>query len=226
MPARHDGSARCDDDLRSSVHEARHTGAVDTVVRRFADLAAEVAALPGAVRLVGVDGCGGAGKTTFAERLAHAAGGAPVVHTDDFASWDVPMQWWPRMLEQVVEPLLRAEPSTYRPYDWTARRFADETVVVEPAPIVVIEGVGATRSAWRQRLASALWVDAPRELRLARGLARDGDHMLGFWQWWMSEEDEYVAQDLPREHADLVVCGAPTLVHDPATQFVSVNGRR
>src|SRR5438046_2330413 len=60
----------------------RETGGVTVAVRRFADLAATVLAQPGPVRLVGVDGCGGSGKTTFAGQLADAAGGCPVVHTD------------------------------------------------------------------------------------------------------------------------------------------------
>lgn len=50
---------------------------------------------PGPVRLVAVDGPGGAGKSTFADRLAAAAGGAPIIHTDDFASADNPIDWWP-----------------------------------------------------------------------------------------------------------------------------------
>ncbi|MFL5928725.1 MAG: hypothetical protein ACJ77E_17480 [Gaiellaceae bacterium] len=37
-------------------------------------------------RIVGIDGPGGAGKTTLSERLA-AELDAPIVHTDDFAGW-------------------------------------------------------------------------------------------------------------------------------------------
>ena len=186
-----------------------HTERVPHVVRRFADLAATVLATPGPVRLVGVDGCGGSGKTTFAARLADAAGGCPVVHTDDFASFEEPLEWWPRLLRDVIEPLLRDEAATFHPYDWVARRSSDATVTVDPAPLVVIEGVGATRAAWRDRLALRVWVDAPRETRLQRGLARDGAHMREFWDWWREAEDGYVAAEQPRAHADLVVDGAP-----------------
>jgi hypothetical protein len=45
-------------------------------------------AKPGPIRLVAVDGPGGAGKSTFARALSEAAGGAPVIHTDDFAADD------------------------------------------------------------------------------------------------------------------------------------------
>ena len=62
-------------------------------------------------RIVAVDGPGGAGKSTLAERLAAALENAPVVHTDDFASWDNPLDWWPRLLKDVLEPLSRRDRS-------------------------------------------------------------------------------------------------------------------
>ena len=47
----------------------------------------------GPLRLVAIDGPGGAGKSTFARKLSEAAGGAPVFHTDDFAAADNPINW-------------------------------------------------------------------------------------------------------------------------------------
>lgn len=160
------------------------------------------------VRLIGIDGCGGAGKTTFATRLSHLLGDAPVIHTDDFASHDVPIEWWPRMLRDVIEPLLRGEPASYRPYDWVNRRLADTTRTVAATGVVIIEGVGATRKAWRDRLALRIWIDCPRDIRLARGLARDGEELREFWQEWMTAEDEYVESEQPQRYADVVVNSA------------------
>ena len=45
-------------------------------------------------RIVAVDGPGGAGKSSLSEWLAGELD-APIVHTDDFASWDNPTSWWP-----------------------------------------------------------------------------------------------------------------------------------
>src|SRR5439155_26571221 len=133
-------------------------------------------------RLIGVDGCGGAGKTTFAQRLArHGDDGWPIVHTDDFATHDEPIEWWPRMLEQVIEPLSRNQEATFRPYDWVRRAPGDE-VTVHPAEVVVIEGVGATRRAWRDRLTTSIWIDTDSDLRLRRGLDRDGEELAEFWR--------------------------------------------
>jgi uridine kinase len=200
----------------------RKTGAVDERLCRYDDLARELLTRHGGVRLVGVDGLGGAGKTTFAARLAHAAGDAPVVHTDDFANWQEPTEWWPRMLTQVVEPLTRGEAASFRPYDWVRRRFGPELVTVPPAPLVVIEGVGATRAAWRDRLVARIWVDTPRDERLRRGLDRDGAHMVDFWTWWMAAEDHYLAEEHPDTYADLRVDGDPSLAHDVEAEFVGL----
>lgn len=183
---------------------------MDERIRRFADLADDIRAQPGAVRIVGIDGCGGAGKTTFADRLARALDAAPVIHTDDFSSHDEPLEWWPRMLVDVIEPLLRGEPASYRPYDWVNRRFAEGLVTVDPCDVVLIEGVGAIRSAWRDELALRIWVDCPRELRLARGIARDGEELREFWVDWTRAEDAYVDAERPFDHADVVVDGAAT----------------
>ena len=175
------------------------------------------------MRLVGIDGCGGAGKSTFAARLARALDNAPVIHTDDFASHDVPTEWWPRMLQVVIEPLLRGEPASYRPYDWHTRHFADTGITVESKSVVIIEGVGATRKAWRDRLALRVWVDCPRHLRLQRGIERDGEELRDYWREWMRAEDDYVAAEQPYAYADVIVDGAAQ-ARDPEAEYVVLEG--
>ena len=159
---------------------------------------------PFATRIVAVDGLGGAGKTSLAERLA-AELGAPVVHTDDFASWDDPIDWWPALLEQVLQPLAAGRAVRFTPSSWGGPPRAE--VVVEPAPFVVLEGVTASREAFRPYLAYSIWVETPRDLRLARGLERGGADTVERWQEWMAAEDAYVARERPAEHADRVVPG-------------------
>ena len=196
-----------------------------TAIRTYAQLVGEILAATGPVRLVGIDGCGGAGKTTFAQRLTAAANSAwPVIHTDDFASHDEPLEWWPRLLSDVIEPLSRNRTATFRPYDWV-RRERHETTTVLPAEVVVIEGVGATREVWRDRLALSIWIDADSELRLRRGLDRDGEELTDFWRDWRIAENRYVDDEQPRQHADLVVAGDPRTPHDPEKEFVILSER-
>ena len=47
-----------------------------------------------------------------------------------------------------------------------------------------------------------------RAIRLARGIARDGEQARTIWeQDWMPKEDDYVKTHLPHERADLLVNG-------------------
>jgi uridine kinase len=158
-----------------------------------------------ATAIVAVDGAGGAGKSTLAERLSDALGGVPVVHTDDFASWDNPVEWWPALIERVLRPLAAGELARYTPSAWGGPPKPD--VVIEPGGIVIVEGVTASRAAFRPYLTYSIWVEAPRELRLQRGIDRDGEEMREQWVAWMAAEDEYIAAERPAERADAVVRG-------------------
>ena len=165
----------------------------------------------GGVRLVAVDGPSGAGKTRFAVRLAKRLD-APVVHADDLLDgWDDQFTFWPRLESQVLAPLRRGRAGGYRKYLWHRGRFGDETVTVEPAPVVVLEGVGSARRVIRPELSLTVFVDAPPELRLSRALARDGDDSVAFRAYlerWRAAEDRHFAEDDTVANADLVVDGA------------------
>ena len=170
------------------------------------DVVARIRRLTGRSRLVAIDGPGGSGKTTFADRLSLAANGAPIVHTDDFASADNPINWWPRMLDQVIAPLARGERSRYQRYDWPSETLA-EWHEVDPTPIVIIEGVTAGRAEWVEHLDFVIWIDTPRDVRLERAVERDGAGALDAWDVWMSAEDAHYERDPTRQRADLIVDG-------------------
>ncbi|MGW1954977.1 uridine kinase family protein [Streptomyces sp. NPDC001920] len=175
------------------------------------DLATRLRRLPpscGPVRLIGVDGHAGSGKSTFAGRLARSLGAAPVLHLDDIASHGELFEWTGRLLAQVIEPLARGESARYAPYDWRARRFGPP-LTVPPAPVIVIEGVGAGRRALRPHLARLLWMELPREESWSRGRARDGEEQREFWTGWVEAERRHFADDPSRPFADLLIrqCG-------------------
>jgi uridine kinase len=159
-------------------------------------------------KVVAVDGAGGAGKSTFAKRLSAFLDDAAIVHTDDFASWDDPIDWWPRLVELVLEPLAANAPLVrFEATAWEEGR-AREWIELRRAPVLILEGVTASRVAFRPYLTYSVWIDTPPELRLARGLERDGSGSRARWQAWMAAEEAYRIRERPDEHADIVVSGA------------------
>jgi uridine kinase len=160
------------------------------------------------IRIVGIDGPSGSGKSHLARSLSEVLT-APIIEIDDFISWDNFAGWWPRFDAQVLTPLLRGEDAVYQARDWTD--WYGDTLgkwKTQPwSPTIIVEGVTCTRRETIGRLAYAIWVEAPAPLRLARGLARDGS-LVGaeqLWQKWMSEEEQFFASDGTRERADLII---------------------
>lgn len=183
-------------------------------VRTFLQLAVEIgnrAPRCGPVRLVAIDGPGGAGKSVFAARLARAVADrqeVTVLHTDDFASWQTPVDWWPRLEQQVLACLRHGRRGCFQRYDWTTGQRA-EWVAVPLTPVVLLEGVSSARAAVTAELSYTVWIETPRVARLQRGLARDGEHACGQWQEWMAAEDHHFHTDATRRRADLLVDGNP-----------------
>ena len=162
----------------------------------------------GGVRLVCVDGPAGSGKTTTAARVVSDLGRAgltvEVVHLDDlYDGWSgLDGTLWPRLSAQVLEPLRRGVPGRFQRYDWSMAAFADWIDVPVP-DVLVVEGCGSARRAARRAAVLSVWIEAPPELRLARGLARDGEAMRSQWIAWTASETAHFAREATREHADI-----------------------
>lgn len=158
------------------------------------------------VVVAAIDGIGGAGKSTLAARIAHLLERVSVIHTDDFASWEDPVGWWPRLLSQVLRPLADGRPARYQRYDWERQALA-EWHEVPVTDYLLIEGVGSSRREFRPYLAVSVWVATGREECLQRGLARDGAQARDLWVAWQAAEDDYIADHEPERAADLIVSG-------------------
>ncbi len=205
------------------------TGSGELVTVALAQVAEAVRAsspAPGmATRVVAIDGGGGAGKSTLAARLAPLLGPAPIVHTDDFASDDIPLDWWPRLLEQVLIPLRAGRPPRYQRHDWDERRMAEWVELPAVPEVLALEGVSAMRLAFEHYLAYRIWVETPPADRLRRGLERDGADREAQWHGWMAGQDAYREREDPVSRADLIIDGAPILAHDAVTQVVAIGGK-
>ena len=179
----------------------------------FDGLAATVlAARPrlGGTRLVCVDGPAGSGKTSFGTRLA-AALDAPLVHMDDlYAGWTL-VGAAARLAAGALRPLRSGRPGAVHRYDWAAGAFAAEPTVVPAAAALVVEGCGSCAPSLDALTTLRVWVEAPAEVRLRRGLARDGEQLRAQWLRWQELEAAAFAAQRTRERADLCVDGAPAV---------------
>ena len=170
--------------------------------------------------LIGIDGCGGSGKSTLANQLRAECSNVTVVHMDDFylpsakienenptnksigADFD-----WKRLLEEVLNPISNGLEGRYKRYDWEKDSLVGSHIV-SASGIVIIEGVYATRQELAGMYDLKIWVNCPRETRIKRGIARDGEAARDMWENnWMIAEDMYVESHKPHEFADFIIDG-------------------
>jgi uridine kinase len=152
-------------------------------------------------RLVCIDGPAGSGKTTLAASLS-----APTVHMDDlYEGWTGLQAGLETVARDIVAPVSRGETGRYRRYLWQLGRYDDQWVAVPPSELLVIEGCGSGAASYAANITVLVWVEAPYDVRLARGLARDGEEQRDHWLTWMREENELFAGERTRERADLIL---------------------
>lgn len=164
--------------------------------------------------LIAVDGHGGSGKSTLANLLADRLQ-AQIIHTDDFAGWDNPLNWWPLVIKRVFEPIINGEKTLNYPRSKWWKTHNPEPVVNQPVTqIMILEGVSSLRKEFRPYISYGIFVDTPMEICLQRGFERDrgqdgklDDEIKQMWNQWYKKEEKYMKQDSPKEYADLVVNG-------------------
>lgn len=161
-------------------------------------------------RVVAVDGVAGAGKTTLSAALVGLAADdserVVELHMDDlYDGW--------RGLFTVgarVGPLLRdlheRGTASYRRFDWHRDTWAEEHRLERP-DLLVLEGVASSHPSYDDLVTVRVWVGAPRETRLRRGLERDGVALRWRWEQFLADEAVLHARDRTRERADVVVDG-------------------
>ena len=165
-------------------------------------------------RLVCVDGPAGSGKTTLGAALRRTARNllpadreVALIHMDNvYAGWAGLERGMATVATSVVEPLRHGRPGRYRRFDWHTMAFAEEHVV-NPVDVLVIEGVGSGGAAYDDAITCLVWVETPADVRLDRGLARDGERLREHWMRWCDAEEAMFARERTRKRADVVVDG-------------------
>ncbi|WP_369283803.1 uridine kinase [Oscillibacter sp. GMB15532] len=153
--------------------------------------------------LVAIDGRCAAGKTTLAEELRELFGGG-VVHMDHFflrpeqrteerlntPGGNVDRE---RVLQEVLLPLSREEPISYRPYDCRTQALK-EAVQVVAGSVTVIEGAYACHPSLREYYDLKVFLTVEREEQLRRIQRRNGpEAAVQFRERWIPLEERYFA---------------------------------
>lgn len=151
---------------------------------------------------VALDGRSASGKTTLAAALAEILDAA-VIEGDDFytggteARTEPPVELvklcidW-KQQRGVLEALRAGQEASWHAFDWDAfdGRICEEPVVMSPRPIVILEGVYASRPELEDLIDVKILVRADEALRESRMVAREGT--ITPWQRkWETAEEYY-----------------------------------
>jgi hypothetical protein len=162
-----------------------------------------------------VDGRAGSGKTTLAQQLSRAHPNAAVVHTDDLIGHSF-FGWTELLIEGVLRPLRIGGAAHYLPpcADLHGRRRP--IAVAAGMGLVVLEGVGASRTGLGPWIDRSIWVQADVNEAERRWVTRDGGpEVVGSLRTaWMTEETLFLAQDRPWERATAIVAGTSCEPYD------------
>lgn len=203
-------------------------------VLNTADIARIAGGLGVAAR-VGIDGPGASGKSTFAAGLAEVLPEASLVNGDDFYRPELDTNRsaiemaglfdLSRLESQVLIPHTEGRVLHYQRYDWETGSLGDWATGASGAPLIV-EGIYSTHEMFRDFYDLRIWVIAPRAIRLARGIKRDGEEARSKWvDVWMPAEDRYIADQAPQDQAHLVLDGSGAATcRDDEVSFSVVGG--
>jgi uridine kinase len=191
--------------------------------------------------LVAIDGPGGSGKSTVARLIAKHSENTSVLSMDDFffpsemrgsATGDVSEvggdQDWRRVLDQVLTPLARDQYCSYQRYDWASDKL-QEWHNIAVGGVVIVEGVYSLRRELREIYDYKIWIDCPKDVYLARGLARSEiewpdrplEESLALWEeQYIPAEERYAREHNSRNVADLIIDTSGRIEVDVQTQYV------
>ncbi|MCA9176474.1 MAG: (d)CMP kinase [Planctomycetales bacterium] len=166
--------------------------------------------------LIGIDGPGGAGKSTLARELAELTAGVILPGDDFYAVMDDAVRArldaregyehffdWKRLAE-VAHALISTGEATYHGYDWTTGRLALQPTHITLKGPVIVEGVYVCRPELRALYASSILVTASRSVCVDRVRARN-ENSEDAIALWLRSEDWYFEHVVTPRDFDFVV---------------------
>jgi uridine kinase len=177
--------------------------------------------------VVGVAGGSGSGKTTLTERITDCFGSrVSLVHHDNYyrahddltyeerskLNYDCPEAFETELMAEHLR-LLRAGRSVHCPvYDFTVHNRSGEIEVIEPRPVILVEGILIFADpALAELMDLKIFVDTDADVRLARRILRDVEErgrtvrsVVDQWQATVKPMHEMYVEP-SRKKADVIV---------------------
>lgn len=178
--------------------------------------------------VVGVAGGTGSGKSTVAERIVEAVppDKVSILQHDNYyrdrpdlsyegrcqLNFDHPDALETELLIAHLERLKAGEPIAMPVYDFKTHRRSEDTIRVEPRPVIVVEGILVfVDERLRELMDLKLFVDTPADIRVFRRIRRDLEHR---GRTFASIREQYYASVRPmhlqfvepsKSYADLII---------------------
>jgi uridine kinase len=140
--------------------------------------------------VIGIGGGSGSGKTTIAQAVVSGLSGVGLIQHDSYyrhqphlsfpdrtrVNYDHPDSLETELLIKHLQSLKAGESIARPTYDFTLHLRADQTELVDPAPVLIVDGILVLADAdLRAEFDLKIYVDTDPDIRLARRLRRDMD---------------------------------------------------
>jgi len=159
--------------------------------------------------VIAIDGPAGAGKTTLAHEIFLALSpkmSVNVIHMDDlYDGWENALtNDLSRILQYLAGQHQSQNPANLSRYNWATSSF-DPTEVIEPADLLILEGVGSGDKSLQDQFAALIWIDIDPNIGVQRVTERDGPGVTNQMQKWLGTQQQYFSQHSTREKADFIL---------------------
>ena len=141
------------------------------------------------ILVIGIAGGSGSGKTTLMKNLVERFGDAVTVLSHDnyyrrhdeltyeqrcLINYDEPAAFETDLMATHLDSLRHGQAIDCPVYDYTVHNRSDETVRIEPKPVIIVEGILIfADEALRELMDIRIFVDTDADVRLCRRIKRD-----------------------------------------------------